>query len=74
MCSGRTDCKDSATLNAVANLIQYEFLLSNYYFDLNDYSSPVKNNIDDKLKFYSIQNILKDIEIRIKKNEVTDQK
>ena len=73
MCSGRADCKDSATLNNAVNLIQYEFLLSNYYFDMNDYSNPVKNSIDDKLKFYALQNLQKDIEIRVRKNEVIDQ-
>ena len=72
--SGSTSCQDSDTIDFLVDYLQADFIITDYYFDPNDYSNPVKNTYNDKLKFYGVSGITKTAEIRMKRNDVTDQK
>ena len=44
------------------------------YFDSEDYSNPVKIFVNADLSYYTLKGMTKSIDVRIRKNEVTDQK
>ena len=53
--------------------MEANFIVSDYYFDSNDYSTPVKTSYNDRFTFYGVQGISKKIEFRMKRNSVSDQ-
>ena len=50
------------------------FSMADYYFDSDDYSTPLKINVNDELKFWAVSGVTKTIELRIRRTDVTDQK
>ena len=46
--------------------------ISDYYFDSNDYSNPVKININTNNVFYLTSSLSKYVVIKIRRNDVTD--
>ena len=65
--------KSDAEIDNATNLIEANFIVSDYYFDSNDYSTPVKTSYNDRFTFYGVQGISKKIEFRMKRNTVLDQ-
>ena len=54
--------------------MRYTYLLNLLYFDSEDYSNPLKINVNSDLSYYTLKGVTKSIDIKIRKTEVTDQK
>ena len=72
--NGKSTWKTSTEIDTALGSIALGFLLTDYYFDSSDYSSPIKININDWFKFWGQKGVTKNVDLRIRRNEVVDQK
>ena len=70
--SGSKSCKDSKTIDAALTDLSVSFAISDYYFDTSDYSSPQKINVNGDYKFYTIPGLTKNIDQKLRRNDVSD--
>ena len=67
-------CKSDSEISKALTSIGMGFSMADYYFDSDDYSTPLKINVNDELKFWAVSGITKTIELRIWRTDVTVQK
>ena len=72
--SGSPTCQSSSYIDSLIDSLEVNFIISDYYFDLNDYSNPIKSTYNDRLNYYGVRGITKKAEIRMKRNDISDQK
>ena len=70
--SGQSYCKDKTNIDIAINSLRIVAGISDYYFDSNDYSNPVKININTNNVFYLTSSLSKYVAIKIRRNDVTD--
>ena len=63
-------------LSFIYNINKYiiESLWISLYFDSDDYSSPLKINVNDALRFHLLNGYTKNVNLRVRRNDVSDQK
>jgi len=69
----RKDCKSEEDINAWLNEAQVSMFFNNFYFDSDDYNTPVKNYIDDKIWWAVMPKIRKDADMFIRQNKLSLQ-
>ena len=72
--SGKSTCKSSTEIDTALSGLSLRLGMTDYYFDSEDYSNPVKIFVNADLSYYTLKGMTKSIDVRIRKNEVTDQK
>ena len=71
--SGSLNCKSSEEIDFVLNQMSLVFAVTDYYFDIDDYSSPIKMNFRSDISFGFTSNLTKYIVLNVRNNQVEDQ-
>ena len=72
--NGKPTCKTTTEIDTALGSLALGVLLTDYYFDSNDYSSPIKINLNDLFKFWGQNGMTKNIDLKIRRNDVVDYK
>ena len=72
-CTGQSYCKSNEEIDAAINSMSLIIAVTDYFFDIDDYSSPIKLNFRSDTAFGMSQNLFKLNTIKVKYNEITDQ-
>ena len=72
--SGKPTCQSSDTIDKVLSDVKIGVAITDYYFDSDDYSSPLKINVNDALRFHLLNGYTKNVNLRVRRNDVSDQK
>ena len=71
-CSGKATCKTDAEIDAIINELRFSLALSSYFFDSNDYDSPLKVTIANDFNWNLLSNMHVNKHIKLKVNQVQD--
>ena len=72
-CSGSLNCQSKEQIDSVLSQMSLVFAFTDYYFDIDDYSSPIKMNLRSDIAFGFTPNLTKYIVLNVHNNQVTDQ-
>ena len=67
------NCKSKEQIDSVLSQMSFMFAVTDYYFEIDDYSSPIKMNFRSDIAFGFTPNLKKFILLNVQNNQVTDQ-
>ena len=71
--TGLPSCKNDAEIERALSSMVVAFGITDYFFDTDDYTSPLKMNFRNDINFYPASGLKKLINVKIRSNIVADQ-
>ena len=71
--SGQFYCKSTDEINKAINKLSIGIGLIDYYFDSNDYSNPIKLNLNMDDEFPLVSSFKKSVKLKMRRNDVKDR-
>ena len=71
-CTGLPTWRTDAEINSVLNSMFVGFAIADYYFDIDDYSSPLKVNARNDITFIPTSGFTKVVNVKVRTNIVED--
>ena len=72
-CTGLPTWRTDAEINSVLNSMFVGFAITDYFFDIDDYTSPLKVNARNDVTFIPASGFTKVVNIKVRTNIVEDQ-